>query len=271
MVTIGIDLAWGNRNSTAAVALRCDDSGAEYLDHADNLTGNESIADFVDRCGGDGIGGGILIAIDAPTLVPNVSGRRPCEAILSRCMRTYEAGPHPANRTLLSDANGNVRGETLVVLLAERFGIVHSPHLTGDAPRAVFEAFPHPAHIALFGLAKTLKYKKKPGRDRPFRDAEFRRYAALLASLASADPPLVLTPESAPWLWRDPVEFVTEATLKRHEDLLDALSCAYIALYHHRWQGERSVVVGDMVSGYIVTPATEAMKSCFFARTDAVQ
>ncbi|MBC7805011.1 MAG: DUF429 domain-containing protein [Akkermansiaceae bacterium] len=265
---IGIDLAWGSRNSTAVVALRSAATGVEYFAHADALTDNESIADFIGACDD---GGGILVAVDAPTLVPNDAGRRPCEAILSRCMRSYEAGPHPANRTLLSDANGDVRGETLVTLLADRFEIIHTPNFVGDTSRAVFEAFPHPAHIALFDLPRTLKYKKKPGRDRASRDAEFRRYAALLAGLVGADPPLLAAPESMPWLWRDPSEFVSEAALKRHEDLLDALTCAYIAVYHDRWQGERSVVVGDLKSGYIVTPATEIMKSCFRAPLVAVQ
>jgi predicted RNase H-like nuclease len=265
---IGIDLAWGNRNSTAAIALCSAASGVEYLAHADTLTDNESIAAFVGACDN---GGGLVVAVDAPTRVPNQTGRRPCEGTLSRCMRVHEAGPHPANRALLSDADGNIRGETLVALLAERFGIAHTPYLVGESPRAVFEAFPHPAHVALFDLAKTLKYKKKTGRHRASRDAEFRRYSTLLVGLAGGDPPLLLTPESSPWLWRDLAEFASEAALKRHEDLLDALTCAYVAAYHHRWQGDRCVVVGDTEAGYIVTPATEAMKSCFFAGVVAVQ
>ncbi|MBC8139581.1 MAG: DUF429 domain-containing protein [Fibrella sp.] len=265
---IGIDLAWGNRNTTAGVALQSVGSGVEYLAHADTLTDNDSVADFVGACDD---GGGVLVAVDAPTLVPNDSGRRPCEAILSRCMRAQEAGPHPANRTLLADENGDVRGETLVALLSDRFGIAHSPCLLGDAPRFVFEVFPHPAHVALFHLSKTLKYKKKSGRDRAFRDTEFRRYAGLLAGLASAEPSLLLTPESTPWLWQDPASSATEIALKRQEDLLDALTCAYIAAYHHRWQGEKCVVVGDREAGYIVTPATDAMKRCFLTPLDAVQ
>jgi predicted RNase H-like nuclease len=164
----------GNRNRTAAIALCSAASGLEYLAHADNLTDNESIADFVGACDNDG---GLVVAVDAPTCVPNETGRRPCEAILSRCMRAYNAGPHPANRTLLSNPDGNIRGETLVALLGERLGIAHTPHLVGESPRAVFEAFPHPAHVALFDLAKTLKYKKKTGRHRASRDAEFRRTA----------------------------------------------------------------------------------------------
>lgn len=265
---VGIDLAWGNRNTTAVFALEAVPDGAKYYAHADALTDDASITDFVAGCDD---GKGLLIAIDAPTVVPNETGRRPCEAVLSRCLRVQEAGPHPANRTLLAGADGTVRGERLVERLVQQLGVVHTPYVTGNEPRAVFEAFPHPAHIALFDLPKTLKYKKKPGRDREYRDGEFRRYAALLAGLAAADPRLSLTPDSFPQLWRDPSELSTEVALKRYEDMLDALTCAYIAAYHHRWHGTRSVVIGDLDSGYIVTPATEDMNRCFFPHSVAVQ
>jgi len=265
---IGIDLAWGAKNTTAAVTLSATDGGLVYLAHNDTLTDNWSIADFVALCDD---GGGLVIAVDAPTVVPNAFGRRACEAVLARCMCRYEAGPHPANRTLLADASGEIRGEALVALLGGRFGIAHTPYPPEPPPRVVFEAFPHPAHIALFGLAKTLKYKKKPGRDRAFRDGEFRRYGAYLRGLDAAEPPLKLTPEAAPWLWKEPEDFLSEVALKRHEDLLDALTCAYIAAYHHRWAGDRSVVVGDLSEGYIVTPATPEMRSCFGALVNTAE
>ncbi|MBC8143814.1 MAG: DUF429 domain-containing protein [Armatimonadetes bacterium] len=250
---IGIDLAWGTRNTTAAVALTGSRNGVSYHAHDDVLTDNEAIADFVQTYGG---GGGLLIAVDAPTLVPNAVGQRPCEALLSHALRKQEAGAHPANRTLLADASGVVRGEALVALLEARFGVTHTPYLEGDAPRAVFEVFPHPAHIALFGLDKTLKYKRKPGRDRAFRNAEFARYAALLSALSLAVPALTLPDD---WLV-DAESFITEVALKRYEDRLDALTCAYVAAYHHRWQGDKSVVIGDRVNGHIVTPASETLR-----------
>jgi predicted RNase H-like nuclease len=255
---VGIDLAWGEKNTTAVVVLE----GAAPVAAADALGGDADILAFVDAWDD---GGELFVAIDAPTLVPNESGRRPCEAVLSSCLRKYEAGPHPSNRSRLAAPDGTVRGERIVAALAER-GIAHTPYLdTLPAPaRAAFEVFPHPAHVALFGLAKTLKYKAKPGRPLDARLAEFRRYAALLDGLRDADPPLHL-PIDGPLAFarRDPAGFATGAALKRHEDLLDALTCAYVALYRHRWGDDRCPVVGDLVSGYIVTPATEAMRECF--------
>lgn len=262
---IGIDLAWGEKNTTAAVVLEGTPAdGAAPIAAADALADDGSILAFVDAWDD---GGGLLVAIDAPTLVPNETGRRPCEAAISACLRRQEAGAHPSNRSRLAAPDGTIRGERIVAALSGR-GVAHTPYLDTlvPPPRAAFEVFPHPAHVALFGLEKTLKYKAKPGRSLEGRLAEFRRYAALLAGLADGDPPLRL-PAAGPLAFaaRDPAAFATGAALKRHEDLLDALTCAYVALYRHRWGDERCPVVGDLTNGYIVTPATAGTRACLSA------
>jgi predicted RNase H-like nuclease len=266
---IGIDLAWGTKNTTAAVVLEGADAnpttnangvkGAKLTAYADALTDDDSILAFV---AAHDDGGGLLVAIDAPTWVPNETGRRPCEALLAQQMRRYDAGPHPANRTLLAAPDGTIRGERLVVAL-EKQGIAHTPYFLplsldtqhptlNTSPRACFEVFPHPAHVVLFGLEKTLKYKAKKGGDAASRQAAFRRYAELLGTLQNADPPLEIPPQFD-LLRRDPAALMPR-DLKRHEDTLDALTCAYVALYRHRWGDERTTVLGDLTNGYIVVP-----------------
>lgn len=266
---MGIDLAWGSRNTSAVVVLEGDPNrGATLLAAAEALGGDDEILAFVDRWD---TGGGALIALDAPTIVPNETGRRPCETILSRCLAKAQAGAHPANRTLLAGPDGTVRGERIAAALAAQ-GFPQTPFLNTLAadkpPRAAFEVFPHPAHVALFGLDKTLKYKAKPKRTVETRHAEFRRYAAFLAALRHADPPLFLPEDSDFQVGRDTTALLP-AALKRHEDTLDALTCAYVALYRHRWGDERCSVVGDLEAGFIVTPVTDAMKTCFDASAAA--
>ena len=266
---IGLDLAWGERNTTGAAVLESLNdnprSGATLTATADDLLTDDDVLDFV-RTHDDA--GGLLIGIDAPLTVPNLTGKRFCEAILSACLRKQEAGPHPANRTLLAGTDGTVRGERLAARLNVALGIAHAPHLETLAPpvRVCFEVFPHPAHIALFDLPKTLKYKARPKRDLQTRLAEFRRYAQLLESLRGFDPPLFLPEGDDFWLRRDPEGLSKPSSkLKKHEDAMDAVSCAYIALYRHRWGNEKCPVIGDEASGYIVTPANQATQACFLA------
>lgn len=252
MLFLGLDLAWGKTNGSGGVALAWQPGQpAVVRDVQDALGDDDSILAWVEACEAAEGRGGLIVGVDAPLLVPNETGKRPCEAEIGRRFARFQAGAHPANRTLF---RGYVRGEDLTAQLAGH-GIAHSPYL--EAPqdstrRQVMEVFPHPAHVVLFGLAKTLKYKAKPGRTYPARWAVFTEYGRLLRSLQTHGPPLRL-PED--WPPRD-VSGLVGSALKRLEDSLDALTCAYIVYYywwHGHWGGE---VIGDMTQGYIVVPRT---------------
>jgi predicted RNase H-like nuclease len=111
-------------------------------------------------------------------------------------------------------------------------------------------------------LERTLKYKAKPGRTRETRQIEYRRYAAFLMELGDADPPLFLPVDAQFQVERETAD-LKPAARKRYEDTLDALTCAYVALYYHRWRAEKCVVLGDLETGFIVTPVNETMRICF--------
>ncbi len=243
---IGLDLAWSPRNRSGAAVLRGDAAGGELVDLA--LVGDDAeIVAYVERHAG---AGPAVVAVDAPLCVPNETGRRACEAELQRVFGRYQAGPHPANRGLLA-FSGVVRGETLVSTLA-----MHGFSCTvgidaGEPLRRVVEVFPHPATIALFGLPRTLKYKKanQPAR-REEALADWRRYQSCLRALRTADPPLS---GHEPFL-EEKVAALRGQALKGYEDRADALLCAYIALYAYRWGAARCRAFGDLAGGAVFTP-----------------
>ena len=256
MRTIGIDLAWGRRNTTAAVALeRQDESGSfVVVAEAEALTDDESILDFVRQAD---IGGGLILGIDAPLDVPNETGERPVEADLRRCFGRYQAGAHPANRRLYG---GDIRGERLAARLETEFAIHNDFDFpVGDSGvRRCLEVFPHPAQVVLFGLTRTLKYKARSGRALASRHGEFARLVAGLRSLSLQTPSLI-SPE---WL-EPPGAGLRGIALKRYEDRLDALVCAYVAAYFWQWgNGDHCTVIGDRKTGYVVTPITLALRAC---------
>lgn len=271
---IGIDLAWGSKNTTGAATLRWEvasEAGAganvpsaeagtqddkprlAVIDYADDLLTDDSIVEFIMR-GDDG--GGVIVGIDAPLDVPNLTGERPVEAALRRCFGKHQAGAHPANRTRFKD---DIRGERLAKRLAGEHGIINDFQFrAGDTSiRRCVEVFPHPAMVVLFGLEKTLKYKAKPGRDHASRMAEYARYVDGLRSLEDVEPALRVP------AWLTVPTDKQGAALKRYEDLLDALMCAYVAAYFGHWgDGERCMVIGDARSGYIVSPVTRDFRAC---------
>lgn len=252
MLFLGMDLAWGAKNTSGGVALSYSpDTGnaATILDVTETLGDDDEIVAWIRRWDAEAGAEGLLLGVDAPLLVPNVTGKRPCEAEIGRRFARFQAGAHPANRTIFKN---NVRGERLVARLAEQ-GITDNPYLTAARTigvRQMMEVFPHPAHVVLFGLARTLKYKAKPGRDYASRWAAMNEYSRLLRGLTAHDPPLELPQD---WPPADTTDIIAGA-LKRLEDGMDALTCAYI-VYWYWWHGQRGAeVLGDLTNGYIVVP-----------------
>ena len=254
MLFLGLDLAWGKKNTSGGCVISCsagNGSHAGVLEYTETLGNDDEIMKWVSRWNdtAEARADGLLLGVDAPLLVPNETGKRPCETELGKRFAKFQAGAHPANRTIFG---GDVRGERLVARLAE-IGIRHDPYL--QAPRQTgvrqaMEVFPHPAHIVLFGLAKTLKYKPKPKRTYETRWAAMNEYSRLLRSLSQFDPPLDLP---ADWPPAD-VSGIIGAKLKSLEDGLDALSCAYIVLWYWRHGAAGAEVLGDMTAGYVVIP-----------------
>lgn len=250
---IGLDLAWSERNLSGAAALAGSPAGAALAGPAALLGRLDEVIDFVARAAGDGPA---VVAVDAPLLVPNATGRRPAEAALGAVFRAYEAGAHPANRRLL-DRGGGVRGELLVERLAAHGFRYVAGVGAAEGGRLVTEVYPHAAMVAIFGLGRTLKYKARGGRAGAVRLAEWRRYQALLLGLAGADPPLAGHGE----LLGVDVAGLRGRALKAYEDRVDALMCAYVALYAHRWGAARCRVFGDLEGGTIFTPVPEGLRA----------
>jgi len=234
---MGIDLAWGNRNPSGLAILRWQEDVLQEVTPAQLLTTDEQICQAI---AAQDNGGTLVIAIDAPLVVPNFSGERPVEGEMRRRFARFHAACHPANRQLLGDPP---RGERLCTLLAQRLGVQVMP-----APaqrqycRVAFEVYPHAAMVRLFDLPRVLQYKARPGRSLAYRREQMLRYIELLGHLPH--PPLRL-PD---WLYHVPE---TASGLKRFEDKVDALFCAWLAARAWMHGGE---VVGEGSTGTIWLP-----------------
>jgi histidinol-phosphate phosphatase family protein len=246
---VGIDLAWSPRNCSGGAVLSED---GQVLAATATLGDDEAILDFITQGVPNGAPG--LIAIDAPLAVPNETGGRPCDRQVAAVYRRFEAAPYLANRRNLS-RYGGLRAETIRQRL-QFLGFGHHPYIRSQkATRQVVEVFPHPATVSLFGLDRTLKYKARSGRSYSLRWQELARLRDNLASLASATPPLSLSPD----LIRMRIEGLRGRRFKETEDLLDAMVCAYSVRYawHHGPRGY--AVYGNADEGHILVPMTPSM------------
>ena len=236
---LGIDLAWGERNQTGLAALGADGR----LVASTSVRTDDEIAAFVDVH----TTATMVAGIDAPLIVPNETGRRPCEAEVTRLFGRYHAGTYPSNRSM-PHFTPQPRGARL----AERFGWSMDPAEAPQPCRQVcIEVYPHAAMVSLFDLPRVLPYKAKRGRDLTSLKLA---YGQLLSHMERALTTLQL---GSSMRWSTICEQVGQAArkvdLKAVEDELDAIVCAYVAWL---WGTDRSqlVVHGDADVGYIVTP-----------------
>lgn len=231
---IGIDLAWGDKQPTGLAVI---DEDARLL-HVSAVRTDDEIAAALAPYDGD-----CLVAIDAPILVTNATGSRPAEQQLSKDFRRYDAATHPSNTQKPEFANG-----TRAARVAKRLGLDVDPR-SGRRRRAI-EVYPHPATIVLFGLPSVLRYKAKPGRDLELLRTELARLMTLVAGVVATDDRWDQLREQAERATR-------KVDLRRVEDQVDAVLCAYLAHFcdHHRDQVTR---YGDAETGYILTPSLGA-------------
>jgi predicted RNase H-like nuclease/ppGpp synthetase/RelA/SpoT-type nucleotidyltranferase len=236
---VGVDLAWGEKKPTGLAVVDADGRLVHLSAQTTDETITAALAAYTEgRC---------LVAIDAPLVVTNPTGNRPCEAALNRDFARFEAGAHPAN-TGKPEFAATPRGACLATAL----GLDIDP--ASRRGRRAIEVYPHPATVALFRLGRTLKYKQRSGRTFTELRSALTRLMELIEGLAEAETPLVVSGHAD---WRALATRVGSATrksdLRRVEDQVDAVVCAYVARYAAA-HPERTTTYGDLATGYIVTP-----------------
>lgn len=205
-----------------------------------------------------------VVAVDAPTIIPNKTGMRVCDRLAHKYFGKYHAGCYPANLGRPFAERTLEVGQRL-----EQLGFIHQPHLghpmeeglSSDdksfsdvslrkpAGRYQLEVFPHAAMLHLFQLDQILKYKK--GRLAE-RRVELVRLRDLIVDVFPN-----LTPR-----FSDPAMLQTIAPeiphkgkeMKAVEDQLDSLVCAYAAAHWWYWGLEKNWILGDRSVGYLMVP-----------------
>jgi predicted RNase H-like nuclease len=240
MYFAGVDLAWAGRNPT----------GVAVVDPAGDLVSVGAVRDDHEILAAlrPDVRGDCLVGFDAPLVVNNPTGQRPAETALNRDFRRFEAGAHPCNTGKPEFANGPRGGR-----LAAALGLDLDPR--SPVTRRAIEVYPHAATVALFRLERTLKYKAKPGRSVDGLKSELVLLMDGLERLAQAPIPLRVAAHDG-WLAlrRAVATAQRKSELRRAEDPIDAVVCAYVALDAQR-RPAQVTIYGDLDTGYIVTPS----------------
>lgn len=243
MKFLGIDLGWRSQ-PTGLCCLEWDGQHLQLHD-LDRQAEIPEILAWIDSYTSPDIPA--LVAVDAPTLIPNATSSRLPDKLTHKYFGKYHAGCYPAN------ANLPFAERTVGFGLAlESRGFHHADHIIPQQlGRYQIEVFPHPAIVQLFGLDRILKYKKGKLADRKRELLKLHHFITQV--LTQREPPLSLA--SSEFL---KIDFSTwkPSTLafKALEDQLDSMICAYVGAYWWYWGAAKNQVLGDRSTGYIIVP-----------------
>ncbi len=240
MKFIGIDLGWKSQPSGLCYLELID--GHLHLLSLDRIELVADVLFWLDNC--VQLEDNAIVAVDAPTIIPNHTGTRLPDKLTHKYFGRYHAGCYPANLSLAFADRTVGFGLEL-----ENRGFSHAPEITPQKlGRYQIEVFPHPAIVELFNLPLILKYKKGRLLERRLELIKLHKY--IVEVLPTFQPALNLN--SNPGLFAEIP--TTGAALKALEDKLDSIVCAYVGAYWWYWGIERNMVLGDRANGYIVIP-----------------
>jgi predicted RNase H-like nuclease len=258
---VGFDSAWTDKAAApgAICAVLCERGSCAEVE-APRLLGFSKALEFIGelRARVDLI----LVAIDQPTLVPNLKGSRPVDRDVASLISWVGGGVQPANRRKLRMFDDDAP----IWRFLSALGGVEDPERARVARSGLFyfEVFPA---LALCALEDSFCDRGCGPRYNPtrktFRLAAWARVVAAATREAEA---LGCTGLAA---WLRALQSL-ERPRKPDQDLLDSAICALVAARWRLRERERSLMVGDLQTGYMVAPSSERVRARFSEKNIAV-
>jgi predicted RNase H-like nuclease len=243
---IGIDMAWRTEKNASGIAfLKGSRESAELINYTAGVYSVSELSQMVlDQCHDNAV-----IAVDAPLIIKNQSGRRPAEDLISRKYASYHATTHTTNLNLYPQADSVRFAE---IMRQAGFTLDVEPVARNRRNgRFLFEVYTHSAMVVLFNLSQIIKYKKGRIAD---RKRSLQKYQKLLWEKLPKAEPLVTVNDRFSSLVNEEITLLKGKSLKEHEDTLDALLCAYLAFFYWFWGDSKNEGFGDLETGIIINP-----------------
>lgn len=239
MKIIGIDLAWQSEKNTTALAIgNLTSEGFHIRNTHDSLASLDDIIEMIKS--EDNVLG---LSIDAPLIIKNTTGQRECERELSQEYGSRYASCHASNTTLYPKAASTLLSS---YLSKDKFKHLGSP----ENECWQIECYPHPALIEIFNLPERLPYKKGTVTEKKRGQANLANH---LKSLERSNILKLSFDDTCNiYLDEDHIQSLVGARLKRNEDALDSIVCAYIGALYASMAPHK--IFGNIEAGYIYVP-----------------
>jgi predicted RNase H-like nuclease len=191
-----------------------------------------------------------LVALDQPTVVPNSAGSRPVDKVAGSLISFVGGGVQPANRGKI----GMFCDDSPVWSFLSDLDATQDPIEARTAPTGHFliEVFPALALPAFEDdFSQRLRAPKyNPQNRKKFRLEDWRSVTRAIQTTAQGFGVSGLAD------WSDRMHALSQPR-KADQDKLDAALCALIGLAWRAGPVSCSAMLGDLTSGYMVTPMSE--------------
>lgn len=259
---IGFDSAWTNKPSApgAICAMSMEDGKvAEF--HEPRLATFEQALDFIDAV--KSRDGATLVALDQPTIVPNLTSMRPVERVAASVISWLGGGVQPANRGKVGMfCDASPIWPFLAMLDAAQEPEHARSARSGLHLIEVFPALALPSfNPEFFGRLAAPRYN--PARRKTFRPADWER-----VSNAAVNEFMRFGADAAVhWCMG---EASRTKPMKSDQDRLDAMLCLLVALRWRLMPRQESMMLGCLDDGYMVFPASDAVRERIMIAADRV-
>ncbi|WP_431320832.1 DUF429 domain-containing protein [Rhizobium sp. YTU87027] len=254
---VGFDSAWTDNPRTpgAICVIRLESDGA----HLHLAPRPASFAEALDVIRGEGQHAQkCLVALDQPTIVPNLTGSRPVDKVAGSLISWIGGGVQPASRS----KKGMFDDAAPIWRFKQVLGAIEDPELarTASSGLFLFEVFPALALATLESAfcSRLGAPKYNPVNRKRFKIGDWQAVAEVVRCFGALNSLRHLDE------WCSVVAN-SEAPRKADQDKVDAVICGLIGLHWLVAPREQSVMIGDLESGYMIAPATRGIHSRLIA------
>ena len=256
-IYIGFDFAWkDNPKAPGAICAVGIADGAPAGFFAPELVSFNQAISFIQSVRSKD--GNTLIALDQPTLVPNLTSMRPVECVAASLVSWLGGGVQPSNRGRL----GMFCNDSPIWRFLDALGAVEDPERGRVATDGLYlmEVFPALALASLnaefFGRLRRPRYN--PDR-KTFRTEDW----VCVAETAAQEADTLGCEELAGWC-RGAGKIAEPR--KADQDMMDAALCVLIALRWRLRPRAASLLIGDLIKGYMVLPVSPQVREYLAVR-----
>lgn len=238
---LGLDLAWAPRHNSGGAVIEVREDGVELVSSV-SLRAHEDILSWIARSRGRA---GCVLAVNAPIIVENMGGRRPCDSLIDDHFGSHMVDEYQVN--LVNASHPRTIGRAMM-----RMGFNPDPMSEGDR---VIETYNQASQIMLFDVDRPVRLKQGPVGARKDAVARFRE--VLFDKLTESHPPLLETQALYDLLDAD-LPSSNGSRVGELEERLEAVLCAYVAAYLDLRGPEDCAFLGDLNDGYVLLPTGRA-------------